>query len=199
MLPTGYRNLTLVTDVARGAATTASDVALLWNGAVAGEGVAFWELGQIAGQPYRSLETLTTAAAIADVLDVPMHPRLKVLGTASANAFYVLDLGTRTAAPLVTSTSMIAHSVSPGGERVWTFVPGGLQAASTNLMTGHPRSLLIERPVSQVFEVRRADGGLAAVVLHGTGSLGATVYDAATLDDDTRRLHAGILTGGPYE
>jgi hypothetical protein len=160
--------------------------------------VAFWELGQTAGQPYRSIETLTVAAAIAEVLDVPTRPRLKVLRTASASGFYVLDLATRTAAPLVTSTSAIAHSLSPAGDQVWTFVPNGTQVATTDLLTGHPRSLLIERPVQQVFEVQRADGGLAAVVLHGIGAVGATVYDAETLDDDTRRLYSGLLTGGPY-
>lgn len=196
-LPTGYRSLSLVTPVT-GATATGSDVALLWNGTVAREGVAFWELGQTAGQPYRSIETLTVAAAVAEVLDVPTKPRLKVLRTAGASAFYVLDLATRTAAPLLTSTPSISHSMSPAGDQVWTFVTGGTEVASTNLDTGHPRSLLIERPVHQVFEVERADGGLAVIVLHAIGGFGATIYDATTLDDETRRLYAGLLTEGPY-
>jgi hypothetical protein len=198
MLPTGYANLSRVTDVTGPAGASASDVALLWNGSASGQGVAFWELGQTAGQPYRSIETLTVTAAIADVLDVPTRPRLKVLRTVSASAFYVLDLATRTAAPLLTSTPGTAHHVSPAGDQVWTFVPGGFGVASTNLATGHPRSLLIERQVKDVFEIERADGGQAAVVLHAGGALGATVYDAGTLDDDTRRLYSGLLTEGPY-
>ena len=99
----------------------------------------------------------------------------------------------------MTSTSSITHSMSPAGDQVWTFVPGSTEVASTNLVTGHPRSLLIERPVGQVFEVQRADGGLAAIVLHAIGSYGATVYDATTLDDGTRRLYSALLTEGPYE
>jgi hypothetical protein len=197
MLPTGYRSISLVTQVT-GATATGSDVALLWNGTAAREGVAFWELGQTAGQPYRSIETLTVAAAVDGVLDVPTKPRLKVLRTAGASAFYVLDLATRTAAPLLTSTPSISHSMSPAGDQVWTFVVGGTEVASTDLTTGHPRSLLIERPVHQVFEVERADGGLAAMVLHASGGFGATIYDATKLDDETRRLYTGLLTEGPY-
>jgi hypothetical protein len=108
----------------------------------------------------------------------------------------VLDLGTRTAAPLLTSTPAISLSVSPLGDQVWSFT--GTQVAGIDLLTQHPRSLLIERPVRQVFEVQRADGGASVVVLHPEGAYGATVYDAVTLDDATRRLYSGLLTGGPY-
>jgi hypothetical protein len=49
-----------------------------------------------------------------------------------------------------------------------------------------------------VFEVDNADGRFA-VILHDEGNGGATVYDATTLDDNTRRLYSGVLTGGPYQ
>jgi hypothetical protein len=197
-LPARYQSLSLVTDVAGGGPGAAVDVALLWNGGTAAtDGVAFWELGQTAGQPYRSIETVGVAAAIADVLPVPRQPTLRVLRTASASEFYVLDLQTRTAAPLVTSTAAIALSMSPIGDRVWTFTPGGTSVAATGIMDTHPRSLLIERPVRQVFEVDGADGSFA-MILHGGGGGGVTIYDAASLDDDTRRLYSSVLTGGPY-
>jgi hypothetical protein len=157
----------------------------------------FWELGQTAGRPYRSIETVGVVAAIAAVLPVPQHPTLRVLQTASANEFYVLDLQTRTAAPLVTSTAAIALSISPAGDQVWTFAPSGTLVAATGILDTHPRSLIIERPVQQVFEVDNADGRFA-VILHRPGGGGATIYDATTLDDDTRRLYSSVLTGGPY-
>jgi hypothetical protein len=194
-LPAPYRSLSLVTDDAGGGAI---DVALLWNGTAATDGVAFWELGQTAGRPYRSIETVGVVAAIAAVLPVPQHPNLRVLQTASAAEFYMLDLQTRTAAPLVTSTSSITFSMSPAGDQVWTFAPGGTLVVATGIADTHPRSLLIERSVRQVFEVANADGHFA-VILHAGGGGGATVYDANTLDDDTRRLYSGVLVGGPYE
>jgi hypothetical protein len=193
--PAGYQNLSLVSEATGGAAGRV-DVALLWNGTLAQDGVAFWELGQTAGAPYRSIETVGVTAAIAEVLDVPGKPNLRVLRSGSSGAFYVLDLGTRTAAPLLTSTSNISLSVSPLGDQVWSF--SGTQVAATDLGTQHPRSLLIERLVRQVFEVQRADGGASVVILHAEGAFGATVYDAVTLDDATRRLYSGLLTGGPY-
>jgi hypothetical protein len=194
-LPAPYRSLSLVTDDAGGGAV---DVALLWNGTSPTDGVAFWELGQTAGRPYRSIETVGVVAAIAAVLPVPLHPNLRVLQTASAAEFYMLDLQTRTAAPLVTSTSSITFSMSPVGDQVWTFAPGGTLVVATGIADTHPRSLLIERSVRQVFEVGNADGRFA-VILHAGGGGGATVYDADTLDDDTRRLYSGLLVGGPYE
>jgi hypothetical protein len=198
MLPARYQSLSLVTDIAGGGAGAPVDVALLWNGGAATDGVAFWELGQTAGRPYRSIETIGVVASIAAVLPVPQHPALRVLQTASSNEFYVLDLQTRTAAPLVTSTSAIALSMSPVGEQVWTFTPNGTLVAATGILDTHPRSLIIERPIRQVFEVANADG-LFAVILHAGGGGGATIYDAHLLDDDTRRLYSSVLTGGPYE
>lgn len=196
-LPAPYQSLSLVTDPG---ATV--DVALLWNGArtQGQEGVAFWELGHTTGQPYRSIATVGITDTIAKVLDVPAVPMgdtLKVLETSNAASFYVLNLTTRTAAPLLTSTTSIDLSMSPLGDQVWTFIPNGLEVAATSLQTKQPRSLLIERSVGQVFEIQRKDGGLSVIVIHDEGGIGATVYDAMTLDDQTRRLYAGLLTADP--
>jgi len=202
-LPAPYQSLSLVTDPKSDASANnpgaTVDVALLWNGTSfqGQEGVAFWELGQTSGQPYRSIATVGITDVIANVLDVPAAATgdtLKVLEAANAATFYILDLTTRTAAPLLTSTSTIDLSMSPVGDQVWTFIPNGTQVAATSLQTKQPRSLLIERPASQVFEIQRADGGLSAIVIHDEGGIGATVYDATTLDDQTRRLYAGLLT-----
>ncbi|HVV49382.1 MAG TPA: hypothetical protein VHO06_06980 [Polyangia bacterium] len=208
-LPAPYQNLSVVTDAignpsgcdggaSSGGAPT--DVALLWNGSTrAGqEGVAFWELGQAGCQPYRSIDTVGITDVVAGVLDVPApHASLKVLQTQSADAFYILDLANRTAAPLETGGSDIALAVSPLGDQVWTYVPNGETVVATDFAHELPRSLLIERPVSGVFEVAGAPGAdPAVIVLHDEGDLGATVYDAATLDDSTRRLYAGLLLGG---
>jgi hypothetical protein len=87
--------------------------------------------------------------------------------------------------------------MSPVGDQVWTFTPSGTLVAATGILDTHPRSLIIERPVQQVFEVDNADGRFA-VILHHPGGGGVTIYDATTLDDDTRRLYSSVLTGGPY-
>ncbi len=207
-LPAPYQNLSVVTDAlgsasgCDGGTTSAgapTDVALLWNGTtVQGqEGVAFWELGQAGCQPYRSIATVGVTDVVAAVLDVPMpNAALKVLQTRDADAFYILNLANRTAAPLETSSSDIALSISPLGDQVWSYVPSGLTVFATDFAHELPRSLLIERPVSGVYEIARTGMGPAVVVLHDEGGVGATVYDATTLDDSTRRLYAGLLLGG---
>ncbi|HET6282864.1 MAG TPA: hypothetical protein VFH73_18005 [Polyangia bacterium] len=195
-LPAPYARLSLVTG-SGGTAAPAADVALLWNGGNGKEGIAFWALGQTAGQPYRSIETVGVAAAIDAVFDVPEpNQALKVLKTSKTNAFFVLDLKLRTAAPLVTSTSNIAMTVSPKGERVWTFTPQGVDLAVVDLIKKHPRTLLLERPVQDVHEIARTDGNRALVAVHNAEGVGATVFDALTADDATRRLYAGVLLGG---
>jgi hypothetical protein len=201
-LPAAYQTLSLVASPMTGAtAAVGSDTALLWNGVNQQDGAAFWDLGAAVNKPYSSIQTIGLQTTIADVIDVPAGPHndgmLKVLETRSASSFYVLDLGTRTAAPLITSTSSIDVSVSPLGDYVWTFVPGGTDVAATDFTMKHPHPLLIERPVSDVFEVARGQVlDPSVIVLHELGGLGATVYDAATLDDQTRRLYSGLLLGG---
>jgi hypothetical protein len=200
-LPAGYTRLSLVTAATAGGAAAAApafDVGLLWNAGGAADSVAFWALGQTAGQPYRSIETLPLGTTISAVLDVPApNQSLKVL-QAQQNAFYVLDLRTRTASPLVTQSSNLSMLVSPKGDRVWTFAPNGSSIAATDLMNRHPKTLVIDRPTSAVHEIARSDGGRALVVMHLQGNVGATVFDATTADDQTRRLYAGLLTEGNY-
>ena len=206
-LPAPYQSLSVVTDAlgsasgCDGGTTTAgvqTDIALLWNGTtVQGQaGVAFWELGQAGCQPYRSIDTVGVTDVVAQVLDVPApNATLKVLQTRDAEAFYILNLANRTAAPLETSSN-VALAISPLGDQVWSYVPNGLTVFATDFAQKLPRSLLIERPVSGVYEIARAGMGPAVVVLHDEGGVGATVYDATTLDDSTRRLYAGLLLGG---
>jgi hypothetical protein len=207
-LPAPYQSLSVVTDALGSASgcdpsTTSAgvptDVALLWNGtSVAGQaGVAFWELGQAGCQPYRSIDTIGVTEVVAQVLDVPTpNATLKVLQTRGGDAFYILNLSNRTAAPLEISNSNIALSVSPLGDQVWTYVPHGFTVFATDFAYELPRSLLIERAVSGVYEIARPSGlSPAVVVLHDEGGVGATVYDASTLKDTTRRLYAGLLLG----
>ncbi len=207
-LPAPYQNLSVVTDAlgsasgCDGGTTSAgapTDVALLWNGTtVQGQaGVAFWELGQAGCQPYRSIDTVGVTDVVAQVLDVPTpNATLKVLQTRDADTFYILNLANRTAAPLETSSSNVALAVSPLGDQVWSYVPEGLTVSATDFAHELPRSLLIERPVSGVYEIARTGLAPAVVVLHDEGGIGATVYDATTLEDSTRRLYAGLLLGG---
>jgi hypothetical protein len=205
-LPAPYQRMSLVTGSQPGgsatgtAANPAADVALLWQGTGAGTGVAFWELGQAAGTPFRSIETVGVNAAVSGVLDVPLPgAELKVLSTAGASAFYVLDLETRTAAPLVTTTSQISLSMSPNGQRVWTFTPRGMQLASTDLSNEHARTLHPESEVDGAFEIANSDGsGRSLVALHESGALGATIYDAQNASDADRRIYGGLLLEGPY-
>jgi hypothetical protein len=203
-LPAPYQSLSVVTDAVGaasgcdgGASGPPADVALLWNGtAVQGqEGVAFWELGQAGCQPYRSIQTIGITDVVAGVLDVPApNTTLKVLATRNADAFYILNLANRTAAPLETATAGVSLSVSPLGERVWSY--SGTSVVAVDFANELPRSLLIERPVSSVYEVTSASGGdPAVIVLHNEAAVGATVYDAQTLDDSTRRLYSDLLLG----
>jgi hypothetical protein len=198
-LPAPYERISLVTRDTGGGAT---DLALLWQGSRSTTaGVAFWELGQAAGRPFRSIETVGVSGSVSDVLDVPRKDLpLKVLATSGANTFYVLDLGTRTAAPLITSQPRVVLTVSPVGQRVWTFAPGGEALASTDLTGEQVRTLRADTPIDAVFEIARtgAGAGRAVIALHAAGAVGATVYDADTPDDTKRRIYGALLEEGPY-
>jgi hypothetical protein len=87
-------------------------------------------------------------------------------------------------------------TMSPKGERVWTFTPHGVDLAVVDLIKKHPKTLLLERPVQAVHEIARADGNRALIAVHNEEGVGVTVFDALTGDDATRRLYAGVLLGG---
>ena len=146
-LPAGYGSLSLVTAPMTGTASV--DTALLWDAGANQAGVAFWELGQAAGQPFRSIETVGINATVNGVEDVPgtTNGALKVLSTESASAFYVLDLSNRTATPLLTTAQNVSLVVSPTGARVWAFVPNGLSLASTDLATKAVRTLQVDHEI----------------------------------------------------
>ncbi len=193
-LPYAFTKLSLVTDVVGGAQGT--DVALLWGAPTATSGVAFWSLGKTAGQPYRSVEVLAVGGSVSTVTGVPApHTELKVLQTTGTSSFYVLDLSTRTLAPLSTS-SAVSLSVSPDGERVWAYQPADDQLASIELRNIHPTTLLTDLPLAGVFDVARADGGRALIALHAGGSIGATVFDARKPDNATARLYSALFLEG---
>jgi hypothetical protein len=196
-LPTGYQRLSLVTAAG---ATAGADVALLWNAGGAQAGVAFWELGKAAGLPFRSIETVGIDAKVDGVRDVPgKNAALKLLSTASAGAFYVLDLGDRTATPLLTASPNVTLSVSPTGERVWAYVPGGFDLAVTGLPDKHVTTLRVDSAVASVYEIEGAGGEPALVVLHGGGGVGATLFDGRQPEDAGRRIYGALLTEGPYD
>ena len=207
-LPAGYQSLSLVTtpvEAAAGATAPGPDVALLWNGTSSLAGVAFWELGRAAGLPFRSIETVGINGVVSAVADVPgKNDALKVLSTSVTNggaggAFFVLDLGARTATPLLTQSGNATLSVSPTGERVWAFQPGGVDLAATDLPAGTVHSLQVDSPARALFEITRTDGKHALVVLHEMGGLGATIFDADAPKEADRRIYGALLTEGSYE
>ena len=192
-LPEPYGRISLITSVVSGAA--GSDTALLY-GTVGSRGVAFWSLGRATGQPYRSVEVVSLAASIGSILDVPPpRPELKVLQGSGANAFYVLNLATRTASPLTTLATP-SLLVSRDGLRLWAFERGRSNLAQVALADLHPVPLPIDRPISGVFDVARRSGGRSLVAIDVRGAVGATVLDALAPDTAASRSYYGLLLEG---
>ena len=189
-LPEPYAKISLITSVVGGGA--GGDTALLY-GTTGSRGVAFWTLGRATGQPYRSVEVVSLSTAIGSVLDVPPpRPELKVLQGSGANAFYVLNLATRTASPLTTlgSASLL---VSRDGRRLWAYERGRPSLAQVSLTDLHPIPLPLDRPIDSVFDVARPEGGRSLVTLDVRGAGGATVLDALAPDTAAARSYYGLL------
>jgi hypothetical protein len=190
-LPEPYAKISLITNVVAGDAGT--DTALLYGSG--GNGVAFWSLGRATGQPYRSVEVVALPTGVASVSDVPPpKPELKVL-SASTNAFYVLDLLTRTAAPLTTLAAPTLH-ISRDGQRVWAFQRGQSNLSVVSLTDLHPIAVPLDRPIDAVYDVARPDGGRALVALDPRGGFGATVLDAIAPDTAQSKSFYGLLLEG---
>ncbi len=188
-LPEAYAKISLITNVVSGAAGT--DTALLYGSGSAG--VAFWSLGKATGQPYRSVEVVALGTAIVGVEDVPPpRPQLKVLDGGNADAFYVLDLTTRTASPLTTLATPTLH-VARDGQRVWAFQKGESNLSVVTLGDLHPIPLPLDRPIASVWDVARPEGGRSLVAIDSRGAFGATVLDALAPDTTQSRSFYGLL------
>ena len=188
-LPEPYSRISLITNAVGG---TGGDTVLLY-GTGGSRGVAFWSLGRATGRPYRSVEVVSLATSIASVLDVPPpRPELKVLQGSGTNAFYVLNLATRTASPL-TTLGTAALVISRDGRRMWAYERGRSSLAQVSLADLHPLPLPLDRPIDALFDVARADGGRSLVTLDGRGAGGATVLDALAPDTAASRSYYGLL------
>jgi hypothetical protein len=188
-----YSRISLITNVVGG--PSGLDTALLY-GSAGSRGVAFWSLGKTLDKNYRTVEVVSLASSIQNVRDVPPpRPELKVLEGQGANAFFVLNLASRTASPLTTLARPTIH-VAPDGQRLWAFQQGGTQLAEVTLDNLHPIPLPLDRPIDAVFDVARASGGRSLLAIDSRGSVGVTVLDALAPDTTASRSYYGIMLEG---
>lgn len=184
-----FAKISLITNVVGGEG--GSDTALLYGPGT--NGVAFWSLGRATGQTYRTVEIVPLTIPVARIVDVPPpRPELKVLEGSTANAFFVLDLASRTAAPLTTLSAPTLH-VAPDGQRLWAFQRGGNDLSQVALENLHPTPLPLDRPIDAVFDVARPEGGRSLVAIDARGAAGATVLDALAPDTTSSRSYFGLL------
>jgi hypothetical protein len=142
------------------------------------------------------VEVVPLSTSIDALLDVPPpRPELKVLQGSGTNAFYVLNLATRTASPLTTLGSA-QLLVSRDGRRLWAFERGRPELAQVSLSDLHPTPLPLDRPIDSVFDVARPEGGRSLVAVDLRGAGGTTVLDALAPDTAASRSTYGLLLEG---
>ncbi len=186
-----FSQMTIVTDVV-GQTSDGSDVAMLWSPGKSH--IAFIAFGSTVGQPYKAIEKLKLDTAVSTVAPIGGdNPHLRILRSSTGGAVHVLDLLTRTAAPLHASSSGAGLTTSADGGRAW--LHQGSSLAKLDLTTLHPQNFQLQRPISRVFDVTRPSGGDALITLHESGLIGATVLDAQQPALSTARHYAGLLLG----
>lgn len=197
--PVPYSRMTRITDSVNGAPED-GDVALLWSENA--NGIAFWSLGQASSSPFRSVDANDINVAVSQVIDVPAPNRhIKLLESAGADRFFILDLEKRQTFPMLTRSSGFRVNVAPDGKRLWAFRPTHSELSSIDLSSLHPTALSVRERISQVHDVKRDDGGRAALVLHGSdnspsNNLAVTLLDALQPDSADSRFFGGLYLEG---
>ncbi len=107
----------------------------------------------------------------------------------------MLNLLDLTASPL-TTIGPASLVVSDDGQRVWAFSPGTGNLASVSFATVHPIPLLLSRPITDVYDIGRGDGGRTLIATHESGAFGITVVDGLNPDTATSRVDSGLLLEG---
>jgi hypothetical protein len=189
-LPGPFTKLTRVTDPA----LDTKDEALLWGPGA--QAIAFWSLGETGDQAFRSVEGLDLQAGVQTVIDVPGKPRQKLLKSGSGSQFYILDLDSRQAFPMLTRTADIDLVLSPDGQRAWAVPTHSKELARIDLTDLHPTSLRVDRPIDALFDIDAEDGDHVAMALHATGAFAVTTFNADDPDSTETRFHTGLLLGG---
>jgi hypothetical protein len=197
-----YTSMERVTDDV-GTEAASSDVALLWSASESN--VAFWKLGAVGSDAYRSVESYALGNPVSSVMPVKRDTSgsaatggFKILnGQQGSGRFYLLKLAERETSPFELQGSA-KLSVSPNGERVWVVPPDAREIASVDLATERPTPVMLPRSTSLVFEVSQANAkGRSLIALHGwPDDVGATVLDARAPDGAKTRSYASILLGG---
>ncbi len=190
---TKFEHMSIVTDVV-GAGVDGSDVAMLWSSASAK--IGFLAFGSTVGKPYKSVELLSLPSPVRRVDNVAgAYPHLRILSSTTSNNLFVLDLLTRTAAPLVATQTDTQVLTSRDGLRGW--LNRGRSLARLDLGKVHPQNLLLSRDITEVFDVQRSNGAPAVITLHAYGGLayGATVLDANNPTLSGAVEYAGLLLG----
>ena len=190
-----FETMSLVTDIV-GPTQSGADVALMWSSK--SPEIAFVALGSTVGKPYKSVERLTLETPIASVLDVPApNQQLKILVGSQGSTFYVLDLVSRTASPLLarSANGPTQLSLSADGRGAWVFSRSDNDVAWLDLGTLHPKNIQLSSTVFDVVDIARRGGGRALVALRDTGTLGLTVIDGDNPSVETAVDYPSVLLG----
>ncbi|HET9933885.1 MAG TPA: hypothetical protein VFQ35_24440 [Polyangiaceae bacterium] len=192
---TGIARITGVVDDTSGG----GDVALLYSSRDAT--IAFWRLGSASTTPYASYDSYGVDTRVTTVLDIPgeKYGYLKLLTGANTAEFFLLDLRRRESYPMKTLAGFNL-SLSPDGMRAWAFPQHGDKLAELTFDPHHPTSFSVERPIENVFDIARKDGGRSALVLHvvdgAEQDLGVTLFDAEHPDSAHTRFFSGLISEG---
>ncbi len=193
-----YSGIARVTSAVDEAAES-GDVALLYSASA--PSIAFWRLGRASATPYASFDSYRVDTQVARVVDIPgdHYGHLKLLVGSNQSEFFLLDLKTRQSYPMQ-ALSGFQLRLSPDGERAWAFPQGGQQFARLTFADTHPASFTVERPIADVFDVARRDGGHSAIVLHDftedVSDVGVTLFDAENPDSARTRFVSGLMLEG---
>lgn len=191
-LGASYTNLALV----RTTPSAEPDVALLYGASAAG-GVAFWTLGRIGTEAHRSIEPMDFGGSTTELVDIP-----DIRGTGSSrkilkgpNDFIVLDLATRSAAPLSTPGSYDIY-IGSQGSRIWAYEAGGTRLAQVDLATLHPRETTLYGRIDRVFELPTISAKRQAIAVDLSNGVNATVLEGDNPDVDKSTSYASLLLEG---
>jgi len=206
----GYQRISPVAGFASDSAT--GDQLMLWSTDGRTNSIAFWDLDKVPNIPFGSIDTLKSVdtlnlnGSVASVVSIPER-NLKIVETTS-RALYVLDPEQHLTNALSTS-GKVTLRYSSEGDRAWAFAPSQKALARIELAGAHIVAVDIDRPVADVVEIERSDGGRALLALHtisaGSSSspdqfagptVGVTVFDALAPSAAQSRRYAAVLLEG---
>ena len=155
--------------------------------------LAFLDLELLEERTGRNVEAMVLSRNIVGSIQLPREDLVLLVHSGATNGVSLLDVGTRTVAPIFAEVSLANAHFDAEGNRMWVAAPGTTRLGWLDLDTFHTGEVRLDSRIEAAYSLSNADGEPIVVVSHPSSAGWLTLLDAVDPNRDTATTHIGFL------